>query len=115
MPRVYALGFSVLRKSMRILFFSSPACLPCDRAAIELGKVRKEYPNIEIQHLVRPDPAFAEYDVVYTPTLIVSSTRGSARLTGAHEVKKMEIIGLIRDLKDIRLLPKAYVYRRPSR
>ncbi len=86
---------------MKITLLTSTNCYPCDRAKTEIYKVLREYPGLEIETVTRPHPAFPKYDVVYTPTLVIDIDGIITKVSGAHEIRKIEVVGLLKDLEII--------------
>ena len=86
---------------MKIKLLISKSCLPCDRAKHELLKVLKIHTELEVELIDRPHKDFETYNVVYTPTLVVDLGTEVHQVTGAHVLKKIDIIGLLKDLEII--------------
>lgn len=79
---------------MKILFFASDSCYPCERAQTELFRSGLSY-----ERITRPDPRFVEYFVIGTPVVVFLNEDGDevARLIGAHNIKRIELAGIIKD------------------
>lgn len=79
---------------MIILFFASNSCYPCERAQRELFLSGLSY-----ERITRPDPRFDEYGVLHTPVVVFMDVDGNevARLSGAHNIKRIELQGIIKD------------------
>lgn len=79
---------------MILLLFASNSCYPCERAQSELYRAGLSYVKI-----TRPDPRFVEYNIIGTPVVVFLDDDGNevARLTGAHNIKKIELEGIIKD------------------
>lgn len=83
---------------MKLVVLTSRSCLPCERAYKEVSRLIERRPDLAVEHAVRPDPSFATYKVVYTPTVIlVAEGEEVSRLSGAHQVKLLELEGMIDD------------------
>lgn len=79
---------------MELKLFISDGCYPCERAKAVFSK---ELPDLEVEYIKRPDKRFAEYCVTYTPVLVIEHNGKQERLDGAHNIKKIEVLGLIDD------------------
>lgn len=79
---------------MKLLLFANNSCYPCERAQSELYHAGLSYEKI-----TKPDPRFVEFNIIGTPVLVFLDEEGNevARLTGAHNIKRIEIQGLIKD------------------
>lgn len=86
---------------MNILLFSSPSCYPCEKAQDVIRRVLKNHPDVKISVVKRPNPLFAKYNIVYTPTFLAESDARIETLQGAHQISKINVEGLLRDLEII--------------
>lgn len=79
---------------MELILFASKSCYPCERAQSELFRSGLSY----LTHY-SGSKEFIEYNVINTPVLVFLNEDGDevARLSGAHNIRKMEIEGIIKD------------------
>lgn len=81
---------------MKFLFFHLPGCYPCNKAEKVLVD---HFSHIHRERYETRSEVGKRYGIRYSPSLVIMDDEGNVvgKLTGAHEITKIEVQGLISD------------------